>query len=111
MHVAWDILPPMAGRTGIFGGTFDPPHVGHLILAAEASAQLRLTRLLWVPAAMPPHKTDSQISPLEDRLAMLRLSLEGGTAFEISRVTSIVRVRITRLTRWNCYVRRIPGAS
>jgi nicotinate-nucleotide adenylyltransferase len=75
----------MAERVGIFGGTFDPPHVGHLILAAEAVSQLRLRRLLWVLAAVPPHKTRQVISPLEDRMAMLRLAVADEPAFEISR--------------------------
>ncbi|MBI4770304.1 MAG: adenylyltransferase/cytidyltransferase family protein, partial [Chloroflexi bacterium] len=60
-------------RLGLFGGTFDPPHLGHLILAAEAHAQLGLTRLLWVLTAQPPHKGAQAITPLEHRLGMLRL--------------------------------------
>lgn len=76
----------MAGRIGVFGGTFDPPHLGHLILASEARYQLRLTRLLWVLAAVPPHKLESAISPLEDRVEMLQLALQNDPAFEVSRV-------------------------
>ena len=45
-------------RIGIFGGTFDPPHLGHLILAAEATSQLKLDLLLWVLTPDPPHKQD-----------------------------------------------------
>ena len=51
-------------RIGIFGGTFDPPHVGHLILAAEARDQLQLDQVLWVVTPDPPHKTGRTISPL-----------------------------------------------
>jgi nicotinate-nucleotide adenylyltransferase len=76
----------MAVRIGIFGGTFDPPHVGHLILAAEAHTQLKLRLILWVPTAVPPHKLGDTISPVEDRLAMLRLALQDEAAFEISMV-------------------------
>ncbi len=76
----------MAERIGIFGGTFDPPHLGHLILASEASAQLHLNRLLWVLTSVPPHKLDQPITPLKDRLAMVRLALEGQPAFELSTV-------------------------
>jgi nicotinate-nucleotide adenylyltransferase len=76
----------MAERIGVFGGTFDPPHLGHLILASEARAQLRLDRLLWVLTAAPPHKLGQAISALEDRLAMLKLALNGEKGFEISRV-------------------------
>ena len=53
-------------RIGIFGGTFDPPHVGHLILAAEARDQLQLDQVLWVVTPDPPHKTKRTISPLGD---------------------------------------------
>lgn len=73
-------------RLGIFGGTFDPPHLGHLILAAEALEQLRLDRLLWVVTAQPPHKRGQPITPLETRLAMVQAAISDNSAFEISRV-------------------------
>ncbi len=76
----------MRGRTGIFGGTFDPPHLGHLILASEARAQLDLARLLWVLTPTPPHKLDQPITPLQHRLAMLQRAIEGEPAFELSRI-------------------------
>lgn len=76
----------MVDRIGIFGGTFDPPHLGHLILASEARSQLQLTRILWVLTSIPPHKIDQPISPLEDRLAMLKLALRDEPGFELSTV-------------------------
>lgn len=76
----------MVQRVGIFGGTFDPPHLGHLILASEANSQLHLDRMLWVLTAMPPHKLGALISPLEDRLAMLKLALGNDAAFQLSTV-------------------------
>jgi nicotinate-nucleotide adenylyltransferase len=76
----------LTARIGVFGGTFDPPHLGHLILASEARSQLGLTRLLWVLTALPPHKRGQVISPLEDRLAMIRLALKDEPTFELSRV-------------------------
>ncbi len=76
----------MTQRIGIFGGTFDPPHLGHLILASEARTNLQLTRLLWVLTSVPPHKTDQRISPLEDRLAMLNLALKDEPDFELSTI-------------------------
>ena len=76
----------MIDRIGIFGGTFDPPHLGHLILASEARSRLQLTRILWVLTSIPPHKTDQPISPLEDRLAMLKLALKDEPGFELSTV-------------------------
>jgi len=76
----------MSERIGIFGGTFDPPHLGHLILAAEAHAQLKLTRLFWVLTPIPPHKLNRSISSLEDRLAMVKLALKDEPAFELSDI-------------------------
>jgi nicotinate-nucleotide adenylyltransferase len=76
----------MTQRIGIFGGTFDPPHLGHLILASEARAQLQLTRLLWVLTSIPPHKTDQPIGLLDDRLAMLKLALKDEPGFELSSI-------------------------
>jgi nicotinate-nucleotide adenylyltransferase len=75
----------MAG-VGIFGGTFDPPHLGHLILAAEAYHQLDLDRLLWVLTPDPPHKKNKYITPLQQRLDMLRATLAGNPNFELCLV-------------------------
>ena len=72
-------------RLGVFGGTFDPPHHAHRILAAEALEQLRLERVLWVLTPNPPHKIDASITPLEHRLAMLQAALAGDDRFELSR--------------------------
>jgi nicotinate-nucleotide adenylyltransferase len=73
-------------RLGVFGGTFDPPHLGHLILAAEAADQLHLDKVLWVITPDPPHKQGAQISPLEVRLRMLQAALDEDARFSISRV-------------------------
>jgi nicotinate-nucleotide adenylyltransferase len=71
---------------GIYGGTFDPPHIGHLILADEARHALGLTRVLWVLTPDPPHKQGQPLTPLQHRRAMLELALAGQTAFEISTI-------------------------
>lgn len=77
----------MAGlRLGIFGGTFDPPHVGHLILAEEAYSNLRLDRLLWVLTSKPPHKRNQAITSLEMRLQMLQAAIQDNPRFVLSRV-------------------------
>ncbi len=73
-------------RLGVFGGTFDPPHVGHLILAQEAVDQLRLDRLLWVLTPHPPHKVDQTISSLEIRFKLVMAAIEDNPSFELSRV-------------------------
>ena len=73
-------------RIGLFGGTFDPPHLGHLILASESHYQLELTRLLWTLTPEPPHKQDQLITSIEHRLAMLNLALADNPCFELSRL-------------------------
>lgn len=73
-------------RVGILGGTFDPPHIGHLILGEYAADALDLTHLLYVPAAEPPHKRDEAKTDVKHRLAMLRLALADNPRFEISQV-------------------------
>jgi len=71
---------------GIFGGTFDPPHVGHLALASAARLQLGLDRLLWMLTPDPPHKLHQTIAPIAHRLAMVELALAGHPEFELSRL-------------------------
>lgn len=73
-------------RIGIFGGTFDPPHLGHLILAAEAYDQLRLDRLLWVLTPDPPHKKGMLIHPMEQRIEMVKAAIGNDSSFELSRI-------------------------
>jgi nicotinate-nucleotide adenylyltransferase len=73
-------------RIGVLGGTFDPPHYGHLILGEQARDQLSLKRVLWAPAADPPHKQTQRISAISHRLQMLALALADNPAFEISKV-------------------------
>ena len=76
----------MPETIGIYGGTFDPPHLGHLILAAEALSQLRLTHLLWVLSPEPPHKPERKLTALPHRLEMLRRALADNPRFELSTV-------------------------
>jgi len=71
---------------GIFGGTFDPPHVGHLILAESVCDALNLSQVLFVPAADPPHKHNLSITPIQHRLAMLQTAIAGNPRFAISDV-------------------------
>ncbi len=73
-------------KIGIFGGTFDPPHLGHLILADEAFFQLKLDKLLWVLTPDPPHKQDQEISPAEQRLELVQAAILDNPNFELSRV-------------------------
>jgi nicotinate-nucleotide adenylyltransferase len=71
-------------RIAIFGGTFDPIHLAHMTVAREARDQFALTRVLFVPAAHPPHKTGAAVAPYRHRLRMVELALEGEPACEAS---------------------------
>ena len=64
-------------RVGIFGGTFDPVHYGHLIVAEQAREQARLDQVWFVPSARPPHKADRVVTPFDRRAEMLALALAG----------------------------------
>ncbi|OGF99325.1 MAG: nicotinate (nicotinamide) nucleotide adenylyltransferase [Candidatus Glassbacteria bacterium GWA2_58_10] len=68
-------------RIGMLGGTFDPVHLGHLIGAQAAWEGLGLDRVLFVPAARPPHKLEAAITPAKHRVEMLRLALAGDSRF------------------------------
>jgi nicotinate-nucleotide adenylyltransferase len=72
-------------RIGLLGGTFDPPHMGHLVLAQEAWAQLDLDQVLLVPAGEPPHKAGREISPVDQRLAMVTLAVADNGSLGVSR--------------------------
>ncbi len=73
-------------RIGIFGGTFDPPHIGHQILAMEAYDELKLDKLFWVLAPEPPHKIGKTITPTHIRIEMVRAAIQYDEIFELSFV-------------------------
>lgn len=73
-------------RLAIFGGSFDPPHIGHLLAASDACDQLRLDRLVFVPAATQPLKRGQAAASPGQRLAMVRLAVAGDSRFEASAV-------------------------
>ncbi len=76
----------MGGRIGILGGTFDPIHLGHLIIAQEALAHCCLDRVLFVPSADPPHKRVGDVAPAEARAGMVALAVDGQPRFELCRI-------------------------
>lgn len=80
--VAWRV--EIIVRLGILGGTFDPIHIGHLALAEAARSAFDLERVLFVPAAVPPHKPVEPVAAPEHRLAMVRLAVEGNPFFAVS---------------------------
>ncbi len=100
-------------RYGILGGSFNPPHYGHLALAETARVQLQLARVLFAPAGKPPHKPDQELTTSEDRVAMVRAAIADNEHFALSRVDvdrpgphytvdMIARLRATypHVTRW-----------
>jgi nicotinate-nucleotide adenylyltransferase len=72
------------GRIGVFGGAFDPPHIGHLVVAQDVLEELELDRLLIVPSARPPHR-EAVLTP-EERLELTRTAFRGDPRFEVSDV-------------------------
>ena len=73
-------------RTGVFGGTFDPVHLGHLILAEQCREQANLDQVLFVPAALPPHKQEQMLTPFGQRVEMLSLAISGHPPFRIEEM-------------------------
>lgn len=73
-------------RLGVLGGTFDPPHVGHLLAASDACEALALDKVLFVPAKIPPYKSRTVQASPDQRLEMLRLTLGPDPRFEASRL-------------------------
>lgn len=73
-------------RLGIMGGTLNPLHLGHLIIAEAALHARQLDRVIWMPAGDPPHKGDEHLAPQEDRYAMTLLATASHPGFEVSRL-------------------------
>jgi len=73
-------------RIGVLGGTFDPPHIGHLWLATLAADTLQLDRVLFMPAGQPPHKRGRKLTSAADRLLMTRLAIAGDPNFGLSAI-------------------------
>jgi nicotinate-nucleotide adenylyltransferase len=76
-------------RIGILGGTFNPPHLGHLVCAQEAYLQLGLGRVTLIPARIPPHKPVEDEPGVEHRLEMCRLAVAGDDRFDVSDVEGL----------------------
>jgi len=73
-------------RIGLFGGTFDPPHTGHYLVARAACEQLRLDRVIFIPCRRSPHKPGRRMAGADERLAMTRALVRGEDWAEVSRV-------------------------
>ena len=75
----------ITNRLGLFGGTFDPIHLGHLVLAESCREALQLDRVLFIVAGQPPHKPGSR-TPVDHRIEMVRIATAGHSAFEVSEI-------------------------
>jgi nicotinate-nucleotide adenylyltransferase len=73
-------------KVGIFGGSFDPVHYGHLIIAEHVLEQLKLDRIVFIPAAQSPHKKNPPVAMAKQRVEMLQLAIAGHANFEISTI-------------------------
>lgn len=73
-------------KIGILGGTFDPIHLGHLVLAEQVKEKLRLDQVIFIPSSSPPHKTKQKLSPAKDRYQMTKLALKDTPKFTVSDV-------------------------
>src|SRR5688500_16461341 len=71
-------------RLGVFGGSFDPVHYGHLLLAETCREQAKLDQIWFIPAAVPPHKQDREMTPAKLRVEMLQLAVGGTDYFRVN---------------------------
>ena len=84
VRMAW--IEPSYRRVGILGGTFDPIHYAHLVIAEQVREALKLDRVLFVPAGVPPHKPVAVVAAAEDRAAMVELAIADNSAFSMCRI-------------------------
>ena len=73
-------------KIGILGGTFDPIHLGHLILAEQLAEKFRLDEIIFIPSSSPPHKNNKKVSSAQDRFKMTELAIEDNPLFSISDI-------------------------
>ena len=98
-------------KLGLFGGSFDPVHLGHLLVAQAAVEELGLARLYFIPAAQSPFKPESKPAPAAQRLQMLRLALAGKTSCEVDE-QEVKRGGISySIETLRDYTQRFPGAE
>ena len=98
-------------KIGLFGGSFDPIHLGHLLVAQAAVEELDLARLFFIPAAQSPFKPENHAAPAAVRLRMLRLALAGKTNCEVDD-QEIQRGGVSyTVDTLRDYARRFPGAE
>lgn len=98
-------------RIGIFGGSFDPPHLGHLIIAEFARRSLNLDIVYLVPAYRPPHKAGKHASTARDRLTMTKLSIKGNSGLRASDIEIRRRGVSYTVDTVNAFQKKFPRAE
>ena len=98
-------------RIGIFGGTFDPPHKGHIAIAEQAKKQLGLDFVYFVPAYIPPHKQQHSSSSAKHRMNMLQLAVSGNKEFIVSSIELRRRGISYTIDSLKAFRRRFPNAE
>ncbi len=101
----------MAARWGIFGGTFDPIHLGHLRAAEEVYEALALEKIIFIPAGFPPHKHRPDLSPFSLRYQMVKLAIEGVPHFEVSEIEAQLEGPSYSLLTLQELGKRFPGVE
>jgi nicotinate-nucleotide adenylyltransferase len=104
-------MPPRLKRIGIFGGSFDPPHLGHLVIAELSRRTLKLDVVYLVPAYQPPHKAGRHASTARDRLAMTKLSVRGNSSLRVSDIEIRRRGVSYTVDTVRAFHRRFPAAE
>jgi nicotinate-nucleotide adenylyltransferase len=98
-------------RLGLFGGTFDPPHNGHVTVAKDVADALELHRLLWIPAGEPPHKSCQEVTPASLRLQMVYAAVAADARFEVSEYETMRAGRSYTVDTLNALRREFPEAA
>jgi nicotinate-nucleotide adenylyltransferase len=96
-------------KVGVFGGTFDPVHLGHLVLAGECRRQVGLDEVWFVPSAHHPFKPDLQVSSFDDRVAMLRLALEDRDGYVVNEIERELPAPTYTANTLDALAERYPG--
>jgi nicotinate-nucleotide adenylyltransferase len=106
-------------QLGVLGGTFDPPHIAHLIIAQTILEKLKLDEIRFIPSNIPPHKKNDKITPVRHRLQMLKLAVSGHPRFKVSDLEvrrkgisyTIDTLRELSLPKWKTKLYLILGSD